>query len=119
MQKQAPGEVPPATAAAPCSAGAMEEQRRDAEPVQAYGFGYQPAPQASPQLSRNKVSLAEMSVCAEIWQESNTSSPTAFHAQPARVLGDPHLTTQSLRLLQLPMAFPHRFVAFTSQQLHL
>lgn len=66
-----------------------------------------PTSQPPCQLSRNKVSLAETRACAGIWQESNTSSPTAFQAQPACVLGDPHLTTQCLRLLQLPMALPH------------
>lgn len=73
-----------------------------------------PTSQPPPQLSRNKVSLAEVSVCAGIWQESNTSSPAVFQAQPACVLGDPHLTAQSLGLVQFPMALPRHFVPFPS-----
>lgn len=109
-----PEETSPATAAAPCSAGAIEEQRRMLSLCTGQSMWLWPPAFPTSQLSRNKVSLGEVSVCAGIWQESNTSSPAVFQAQPACVLGDPHLTAQSLKLLQFPMALPHHFVPFPS-----
>jgi len=99
MQKQAPEEVPPATAAAPGSVGAMNEQGRDVQLISGLDHtagATSPAPSEPPALG-NTFSLAGVHVCAGITQEVSPILSMAFHKQLTCVLRA--CTSHSFRLL--------------------